>query len=176
MNGCAKLLFQLEASGYDVKMSFRLRFVVAVVALLVMALSGGCKPKTKAPTVVVRLVRNLHSPYGNEMDRRILEFQGSNPRLPSGQAIVVQSDMGDYKDVLQKQTSSSDNADVIILDAPDDAQSSSALEIALPQAANVCAGVKACPANIPAIVPQQVSGSRREAAEMFVDFLKKTPS
>ena len=110
------------------------------------------------------------------MDRRILEFQGSNPRLPSGQAIIVQTQTGDYKDTLQKQTSNSDEADVIILDSPDDAQASAALETALPQAANVCAGVKACPTNIPAIVPSQASGPRREAAEVFVDFLKKTPS
>jgi len=156
-------------------MSPRVRFTV-VAALSLSALFSGCKPRNRPSTIVVRLVRNLHSPYGNEMDRRLLEFQGSNPRLPSGQSVIIQSDTGDYKDMLQKQTSNSDNADVIILDAPDDAQSSSALELALPQAANVCAGMKACPANVPAIVPQQITGPRREAAEMFVDFLKKTPS
>jgi len=169
------LLCEAEGSGYDVKMSQRLRFAAAVLALLVIALGGGCKPKPKLSPVIVRVVRNLRSPYGSEMDRRILEFQGSNPRLPSGQAIIVQTETGDYKDTLQKQTSSSDEADVVILDSPDDAQASAALEIALPQAANICAGVKACPENIPAIVPAQANGARREAAAMFVDFLKKAP-
>ena len=46
--------------------------------------------------------------------------------------------------------------DLIVLDSPDDAQSSSAIQLALPQAVNVCAGLKACPANVPAIVPSQV--------------------
>jgi len=109
------------------------------------------------------------------MDRRILDFQGSNPRLPSGQPVVIQSDTGDYKDMLQKQTSSSDNGDVIILDSPDDAQASAALQIELPHATNICAGVKACPANVPAIIPQQVNGTHREAAQLFVNFLQKTP-
>ena len=141
-----------------------------------MALLGGCKPKPKLSTVVVSVVRNLRSPYGSEMDRRILEFQGSNPRLPSGRPIVVETETGDYKDMLQKQTSSSEDVDIVILDSPDDAQSSPAVQIALPQAANVCAGVKACPANIPAVIPPQITGDKRQAAEMFVDFLKKTPS
>jgi hypothetical protein len=172
----SKLLSPAERSSYDVKMSDRVRFAVAALALLPMALLGGCKPKPKLSTVVVTVVRNLRSPYGSEMDRRILEFQGSNPRLSSGQAILVETETGDYKDMLQKQTSSSEYADIIILDSPDDAQASPPLQIALPQATNVCAGMKACPANIPAIVPPQITGDKRQAAEMFVDFLKKTPS
>ena len=151
------------------------RFVLAVWSVLLIMLSAGCKPKPKSPTVVVRLGRDLRSVYGNELDRRILEFQGSNPRLPSGQAIVISSDSGDYKDMLSKQTSNSEGADVLILDAPEDAQASSALQLALPQAANVCAGLKACPANVPAIIPPQVTGSERQAAQVFVDFLQKSP-
>ena len=171
-----RLLCEAECSGYDGKMWQRLRFAVAVFALFVTALCGGCKPKPKAPTIVVRVLRNLRSPFGSEMDRRILDFQGSNPRLPSGQPVVISTETGDYKDMLQKQTSNSEGADLIILDAPEDAQDSSMLELALPQAANICAGVKACPANVPAIIPPQLTGARRQAAELFVDFLKKTPS
>ena len=66
--------------------------------------------------------------------------------------------------------------DLIVLDSPDDAQHSSAIQMALPQAANVCVGLKACPANVPAIVPSQVGGVHREGAKMFVDFLQKTPA
>ncbi len=157
-------------------MSLRSRCVLAAWLVLLIALLGACKPKPKSTTVVVRVLRDLRSIYGSELDRRILDFQGSNPRLPSGQSILLSSDTGDYKDMLQKQTSNSDTADVIILDSPDDAQLSPSLQIALPQAANVCAGLKACPANIPAIIPSQVTGNDRQAAQMFVDFLQKTPS
>ncbi len=159
-------------------MAQRSRSALAVCLLLTIALLGACKPKPKSSTVVVRLLRDLRSVYGSELDRRLLDFQGSNPRLPTGQAIVIhviQSETGDYKDMLQKQTSNSEGADVIILDAPDDAQASPALQIALPQATNICAGLKACPANLPAIIPPQVTGAKRQAAQTFVDFLQKTP-
>ena len=143
--------------------------------LLLIALLGGCKPKPKSATIVVRLLRDLRSVYGSELDRRILEFQGSNPRLPSGQPVVISSTTGDYKDMLEKQTSTSEGIDLIILDAPEDAKASSALEIQLPQATNICAGVKACPADVPAIIPSQLTGAHRQAAQMFVDFLQKAP-
>ena len=166
------------AIGYDVWMSQGLRSGLAITLGLLMPLLSACngKPRSKSPTVVVRLVRDLRSNYGNELDRRILDFEGSNPRLPSGQLIVIQSESGDYKDMLSKQTSGSDAGDVVILDSPDDAQASPALQMALPQAANICAGVKACPATVPAIIPQQVNGEHRQAAQAFVDFLQKTPS
>jgi hypothetical protein len=154
-------------------MSLRSRYFLAASLALLVALLGACKPKPKSPTVVVRVLRDLRSIYGSELDRRILEFQGSNPRLPSGEPVIVSSATGDYKDMLEKQTSGNQNIDVIILDAPEDAQASSALELAVPQAANICAGLKACPANVPAIIPQQITGIERQAAQLFIDFLQK---
>lgn len=162
-------------SSYYVEMAQRLKFAVAVPLLVLIAVLCGCKARTRPSTVVVHVLRNLSSPYGSELDRRILDFQGSNPRLPSGQPIVIQSETGDYKEMLQKQTSSSEDVEVIILDSPDDAQDSPAVQIALQHAANVCAGLKACPTNIPAIIPPQVAGVKRQAAQAFVDFLQKTP-
>ena len=163
-----------QACGYHVGMVRPLR-LVAVLCLPPIVLLCGCNSRPKASSVVIRVLRDLRSPYGSEFDRRILEFQGSNPKLPSGQRLIVQTQTGEYKDMLQKQTSSSEGVDLIVLDSPDDAQGSSAIEIALPQAVNVCAGLKACPANVPAIVPSQVGGVHREGAKMFVDFLQKTP-
>src|SRR5208283_4528934 len=58
---------------YDVKMSLRLRFTSAIVAILVFTALIGCKPKPKTTPEVVRILRNLSSPYGSEMDRRIVE-------------------------------------------------------------------------------------------------------
>jgi len=46
---------------------------------------------------------------------------------------------------------------------------------ALSSAVNVCAGLKACPTNVPAIIPSQVGGDDREAAQDFVNFLQKAP-
>jgi len=77
--------------------------------------------------------------------------------------------------MLAKQGSDNEGINVIILNAPDDAEESPALQKDLPQAANICAGLKACPANVPAIIPPQVTGDQRQAAQTFVDFLQKTP-
>ena len=163
-----------ERSRYYVDMAQRLRFAQVLLLLLSFTLLVSCKPKPKQ-AVVVHVLRNLNSVYGSELDRRLLEFQGNNPRLSDGQPIIIQSETGDYKDMLQKQTSISDNVDFIILDSADDVKSNPALQIALPSAVNICAGLKACPANIPSIIPPQVKGHQQEAALAFQNALVKTP-
>jgi hypothetical protein len=163
-------------SRYYVGMAQRLKLAVAISLILAFSLFSGCKPrKPKSSSVVVHLLRNLNSVYGSNLDRRILDFEGSNPRVKSGQHIDIQSETSDYKEMLRRQNSNSDNVTLIILDSPDDAGSNSALQVALPQATNVCAGLQGCPAVIPAIIPAQVSGNDREAAQAFVDFLQKAP-
>ncbi len=156
-------------------MAQRLRFALAVSLLLLMPFLIGCKPRRKSSTVVVHLLRNLSSPYGTDLDHRILDFQGTEPRLSSGQSITVQSETGDYKQMLEKQTTSNQDVDLIVLDSVDDATGNPALMSALSSAANVCAGLKACPKNVMAIIPAQITGEQRDAAQAFVSFLQKTP-
>ena len=99
-----------EACGsrYYVQMAKRPSFVLVILPLIFFTLLWGCKPRPSL-TVVVHLLRDLRSVYGSDMDRRILDYQGSNPRLKSGAPIVVASETGDYKDLLQRQTSNTDN-------------------------------------------------------------------
>lgn len=159
-----------------VGMAQRLRIVLAVSLLLLLSvLLLGCKSRRKPNTVMVHLLRNLNSPYGSELDRRILDYQGSNPRLSSGQAITVESETGDYKQLLEKQTSSNDDIDLIVLDAAADANGNPVLASQLANAVNVCAGLKACPTVIPSIIPSQITGESREAAQNFQSFLQKAP-
>ena len=156
-------------------MAPRLRFAQAISLLLIIPLFVGCKPRHKSSAIVVHLLRNLNSPYGSELDRRILDFQSSDPRLKSGQPITVESETGDYKQLLDKQTASNDDIDLIVLDSADDAKGNPVLMAGLSTAVNVCAGLKACPTDIPAIVPQQITGDTREAAQDFQGFLQKAP-
>ena len=88
---------------------------------------------------------------------------------------MVESSTGDYKQMLEKQTTSNQDVDLIVLDSVDDAKSNPVIMSALGSAVNVCAGLKACPTNVPAIIPSQVGGDDREAAQEFVNFLQKTP-
>src|ERR1017187_6834852 len=157
---------------YDVVMSSRLRFTSAILAILVFTGLIGCKPKPKTTPEVVRVARNLSSPYGSEMDRRIVEFQISNPRLPSGKAIVVQTVESDYHDLLKNHLG---NADVVILDAPADADVNPALQADMAHAVNICSAVKACPAEVPAVIPSSDSPEQKEAAQKFLDALQKQP-
>ena len=150
-------------------------FVRTISLLLPATLLLGCSPKRKSSTVVVHLLRNLSSTNGSELDRRILDFQGSDPRLKTGQPIMVESETGDYHQLLDKQTNSNTDVDLIVLDSPDDAKSNAAVMSQMASAVNVCAGLKACPTNIPAIIPTQITGDNREAAEDFRNFLQKTP-
>jgi hypothetical protein len=157
-------------------MAQRLRIVLAVTLLVLLSiLLLGCKSRRKSNTVVVHLLRNLNSPYGSELDRRILDFQGSNPRLSSGQAITVESETGDYKQLLEKQTATNDDIDLIVMDSAADANGNPVLASAVGSAVNVCAGLKACPTVVPAIIPAQITGENRDAAQQFQSFLQKAP-
>lgn len=154
---------------YYGEMSWRLKFTSVTVAMLVCVGLSSCKPKKSAPAVV-RVARNLTSPYGSEMDRRILEFQISNPRLPSGKAIVLETVENDYQDLLKNHLGI---ADVIILDAPADAAVNPALQAEMAHAVNICSAVKACPAEVPALIPSSDAPDRKEAAQKFLDALQK---
>jgi len=154
----------------------RLRSATTVSLLLLVAVCSGCNHRRKSQTVVVHLLRNLSSPYGSELDRRILDFQGNNPRLSAGQPITVESETGDYQSMVDKENSGSEDVDLIILDKAEDAKNSLVLQNALAGAPNVCAALKACPAVVPAIIPPQISGDSRQAAQKFVDFLQQKPS
>jgi hypothetical protein len=157
-------------------MAQRLRIVLAVSLLLLLSvLLLGCKSRRTSNTVVVHLLRNLNSQYGSDLDRRILDFQGSNPRLSSGQPITVESETGDYKQLLDKQTATNDDIDLIVLDSAADASSNPVLMSQLGSAANVCAGLKACPTVVPSIIPSQITGDKRDASQQFQAFLQKAP-
>jgi hypothetical protein len=77
--------------------------------------------------------------------------------------------------MLEKQTSSNQDVDLIVLDSVDDAKTNPALAAQLSSAVNVCAGLKACPTETPAIIPSQIGGDDREAAQDFQNFLQKAP-
>jgi len=162
-------------SSYHVRMAQRLRFALVLSLLLTVPLLFGCKPRRRSQTVVVHLLRNLNSPYGTELDHRLLDFQGLNPRMKSGAPILVESDTGDYRQMLEKQTSSNQDVDLIVLDSADDVKSNPVLGSQLSGAVNVCAGLKACPNVTPAIIPSQIGGDDREAAQAFQSFLQKAP-
>jgi hypothetical protein len=155
-------------------MFLRLRFTAAIMAMLVFTGLIACKPKPKTTPEVVRVLRNLNSPYGSEMDRRIVEFQITNPRLQSGKPIVIETvEMRDYPDLLKNHFGKDINADVIILDAPTDADLNPSVKADMPHAVNICSAVKACPAEVPALVPSSDSADSKEAAQMFIDALQK---
>jgi hypothetical protein len=143
---------------------------MAVVIAAAVAVMPACKDRSKPATVTVRIFRDLNSPYAQQLDHRILEFQGSNPRLSNGAAVQVGSlNIADYQSAISNLDDPA--VEIVVLNSPQDAMNFPALQAELPHAVNVCAAVQACPANVPALVPSKLSGDRAEAANKFVQFL-----
>jgi len=159
-------------------MAQRYRFALAILLALLFTGLPGCKPRKKNLPVYVRVLSNLSSPYGHQLDHRLLDFQTSNPRTASGRPIVVQIvEIGDYKDMLQKHIGVDTTVELIILDAPQDAAMNSGVQADMAHAVDICAALKACPQNVPAIIPSGTDGERLEAAQKFQDSLvKNTPT
>jgi hypothetical protein len=142
--------------------------LVALTAICACTLACTSRPKTGP--VTVRIFRDLNSPYAQELDHRILEFQGTNPRLSNGAAVQVGSlNIADYRSAVANMDDPM--VEIVILNSPEDAASFPALQAELPHAVNICAAVHACPANVPALVPSKLTGERAEAANKFVQFL-----
>src|SRR5450631_3766355 len=97
------------------------RWLYLAVAALV-SLGSGCHPQPKPPAVVVHVFRDLHSPYAFELDHRILEFQATNPKLPSGAPIVIKTfDDMDYDTALTAHFDKELRVEVVILNEAADA-------------------------------------------------------
>jgi hypothetical protein len=142
---------------------------LAVIAALCTLLPG-CKSHQKPQPVQVRIYHDLSSPYGPAMDHRILDFQGTNPRLSNGAAVEV-GNLGLTN--LQSALNHLDDpsVDIVILDSPNQALEFPVLQPEMSHAVNVCAALEACPAEIPALVLSKVQGDRAEAANKFVQYL-----
>ena len=160
---------------YDVRMAHKSGVPVAILLIAASFLLVGCsKLRPKPKPVVVSVLTNLTSPYGHELDHRIIDFQTSNPRTNSGRAIVVRPvEIGDYKDMLEKHVGRDIMVQMVILDAPDDAALNPGLQAEMGHAVNVCAAVKACPANVPSLIPSSVEGDELEGAQKFQQALEK---
>ncbi len=151
----------------------------AILATLVLAVLGvaffpACRPKPKAQPVTVRIFRDLSSPYSNELDHRLLEFQVTNPHLSQGSPIIVETyQAANYPGTLKDHLDRDLTTEIVILNSPDDAESNPAVQAELANSVNICAAVKACPAVVPAFVPASLTGPRAEAGKQLLAFLQK---
>ena len=140
--------------------------------MFVLCLAAGCKKPPVQQPVVVHVFRDLYSPYAHELDHRILEFQSSNPRLPSGAPIVVQTyNDVDYKSALKGNFERDVKVEVVILNAGTDATDNPVVAGQLGHAVDICASVKACPAAVPAFVMSSAHGDPAAAGQVFVNAL-----
>jgi len=161
-----------EENEYDVPMTRRFGVALAILLIPALILLGGCKLKPRP--IIVSVMSNLASPYGHELDHRIIEFQTSNPHTRSGRPIVIRPvEIGDYKDLLTKHIGNDITVQMVILDAPEDAALNPHIQADMARAVNVCAALRACPANVPALIPSGTEGEQLEAAQIFEQALEK---
>ncbi len=147
------------------------RWPYLAVVLLLLFTPACKKPKVQQP-IVVHVFRDLYSPYAHELDHRILEFQSSNPRLPSGAPIVVESIHEiDYKTALKGNFDKEVRVEAVILNSSSDVGESPALVADLAHSVNICGAVKACPAIVPAFVLDTSAEDQGAAAQVFINFL-----
>lgn len=150
-------------------MTYRWPYLAAVALLLA---GSACKRPTPQQPVVVHVFRDLNSPYAHQLDHRILDFQATNPRLPSGAPVVIQSiNEFDYKGALSNNFAKNVKAEVVILNAATDVADVPALNAQLAQAMDICGAVRACPANVPAFATADATGDRAAGAQIFVTYL-----
>jgi hypothetical protein len=144
--------------------------IAAVVSLLLVA--PACKKPQAHQAIVVHVFRDLYSPYAFEVDHRILDFQSSNPRLPSGAPIVVQTihDV-DYKTALKGNFTQDVRVEAAILNGISDAGDNPDLAADMSHSVNICGAVKACPAVVPAFILPTATGDRAAAAQIFLNYL-----
>lgn len=160
------------AVRYDGGMSYRWPIMALILAL---CFAPACKKPTPQQPVVVHIFRDLYSPYAHDLDHRILDYQSSNPRLPSGAPIVVQTIHElDYKTALEGDFEKNVKAEAVILNSSADVANNPALTAAMAKALNICGAVKACPAVVPAFVMPSATGDRATAAQAFLTYLAQT--
>ncbi len=156
---------------YDLKMHQCWLYLVTVASLLSVS---ACHPTPKPKPVVVHVFRDLHSPFAYQLDHRILEFQASNPRLPSGAPIVIKTyDDMDYDTALKSHFDRDLRVDVVILNAATDAAQNPGIAANLAHAVDICAAAKTCPTNVPAFVPSSATGAPAEAGQIFLKALSQ---
>ncbi|HME31780.1 MAG TPA: hypothetical protein VKG65_03405 [Terriglobales bacterium] len=155
-------------------MTQRLGIALAILLIPALFLLNGCKMKPRPKPVIVSVLTNLSSPYGHELDHRIIEFQTSNPRTSSGRPIVIRPvEIGDYKDMLTQHVGKDITVQMVILDAPEDADLNPHIQADMAHAVDVCAALRACPAKVPALIPSGTQGDELEAAQIFEQALEK---
>jgi hypothetical protein len=141
-----------------------------------LAILPACRPKAKMKPVTVRIFRDLRSPYANQLDRRLLEFQATNPHVSDGSPIVLDTfEEAQYKATLQNHIDRDMTAEIVVLNSPEDAASNPAVQAELANSVNICASVKACPTVVPAFVPSSLTGAPAEAGKQLLAFLQKEP-
>jgi hypothetical protein len=143
---------------------------LAVISLLLFV-PACSKPKVQQP-IMVHIFRDLHSPYAHELDHRILDFQASNPRMPSGAPIMVETmHEVDYNEALKGDFSKVVRVEAVILNSSSDIGDNPALAADLSHSVNICPAVKACPTVVPAFVLGTSSGDQAAAAQIFLNYL-----
>lgn len=150
-------------------MSVRQRWKLVLLSAACIAIPA-CKARPRVQHIAVHIYRELSSPYAQQIDYRMLEFQATNPRLSNGWPIQLDSvSVGETSAILNNMEDPA--VDVVILDSPLDAGRFTSLQGEMGHAVNVCAAVLACPAEVPALVPSKLAGQRAEAANKFLQYL-----
>ena len=137
------------------------RFHVLIATLVLLGLLTSCKKSSTPAPVVVHVLRDAS--FAGDLFRFEVQFGLTNPRLPSGRAVKVETtDDIPFMDILKRLKAYS--PDVLILNSLANIPNDLAVRDQLGRSELVC-GMH------PAFIPASVSGEKREAAGMYLRFL-----
>lgn len=136
-----------------------------VLFIAVTLLLPSCHHSPLADAVIVRVYRDRNSDFSRELDHKLYNFTNQLHRISSGKRILVATvEPFDYKKELGGKVAII-KPQIVILDAPGDANLIEGINFDLQRAKSVCESDRDCPAFIPA----WVSGEELEAARKLLE-------
>lgn len=141
-----------------------LRLHVLGITLALLGFGASCKRSQLTPPVVIHVWRDSSASFADNLKRADLQFGSIGPELKNGKPVMVATNEGDSFAMLLKQFAES-TPELLILESENDMPSDPDVRDQLREGTPVCGPH-------PAFIPSSVSGDRREAAQMYVEFLR----
>ncbi len=147
----------------------RMIALVLVAMGLIAALVVLILWRNREQEIQVMVLRDSHSSFKHQQERRLLDFSARRPTTSHGKYITVLSVFPPhYQDFLASETALANmKPDLVVLDSPAQLDASPFMRRESTQWRNTCEGRSVCPA----FIPSWVAGEKLEASKAVLEAL-----
>ncbi len=144
------------------------RQVAGFVLILLLAISGCKAPaKSESQVIVLRCYRDLNAPFVPWLTKASYEFSFGQPKTGNGKPILITTyETSDFEKGLSDLVTRL-HPDLIIVSSASQIPQNLEISKELKNAKNMCPNRSPCLA----FIPPWVQGDRREATNLYMDFL-----